>query len=188
MANPAQRVVAPPDWLIQKICNWIANPTNNAHVREAMLSRGGWEVWLQLELLFAFRPLVIALNQHNTVDRERNQIWVNSPNDRVDFWFTWNGQDPNAGQYLHWGVELKCRTNAESHSVFNGRVLGDFDKCNQQPNVAAFGRTAMYAVAISSDVNDINDFNPFNYDSTFYTTVPHAALPPIYVIWRTVHH
>ena len=87
--------------LIQQMCDWIVNPINNAHVREPMPSRGGWEVWLQLELLFASRPPVIALKPLNTVDRERSQIWVNSPNDRVDFWFTWNGQDPNQAQYLH---------------------------------------------------------------------------------------
>ncbi len=187
MANPAQYVGAPQDWLVQNICNWIAHVDNNAHVREAMRTRGGWEVWLQLELFFAFRREVATLNALNTVNREVPQIWPHSLADRVDFWFTWNGQDPNHGQYLRWGMELKCRTNIESHNDFNGKVLGDFLKCDQQPRDGHL-RRAMYTVAISSDPNDINGFNPFNAGNTFYTTVQDALLPDLYVIWRIVLH
>ena len=185
MANPAHHDPAPQDWLIKEICTWIAIDINNSHVHEAMRSRGWWEVWAQLELLFALRPGVAGIGE---VDREVGGIWPNSPNDRVDFWFKWNAQDPNQQQNLCWGVELKCRTNAEQHSVFNGRVIGDFTKCNQQPDLATHGRTAMYAVAISSDATDINDFNPYTWENTYYTTVSSSISSPIYVIWRIVQH
>ena len=186
MANPAQYVAVPQDWLMHGICTWMVDVTNHAHVHEAMLTRGGWEVWAQLELFFAFRSAV-----GNAVDREVNHVWPNSPNDRVDFWFWWNLPDPNQQQNPRWGVELKCRTHAEQHAAFNGRVLGDFDKCNQQPDVATHGNTALYAVAISPDANDINGFDQFKWPNTFYTTVQPPVQPapaPIYVIWRIFQH
>lgn len=130
MASPANLVKAPQDWLIQQICNWIAHPINNAHIREAMSSRGGWEAWLQLELLFELRALVIAFDISNTVDRERSPIWPDSPKDRIDFWFTWNALDANQELRQHWRLELKRRSKAESHDSFNERVFGGIGKCN----------------------------------------------------------
>ncbi|KAI4209393.1 MAG: hypothetical protein LQ351_007683 [Letrouitia transgressa] len=128
MASPANLVKAPQDWLIQQICNWIAHPINNAHIREAMSSRGGWEAWLQLELLFELRALVIAFDISNTVDRERSPIWPDSPKDRIDFWFTWNALDANQELRQHWRLELKRRSKAESHDSFNERVFGGIGK------------------------------------------------------------
>ena len=180
ISNPARLDAAPQDWLIQHIRTWIAN--NGEHVHEAMLSRGGWEVWAQLELIFALRPQVGA---GDTVDRELDQIWPQSPKDRVDFWFSWSQQDPHQQPSPRWGVELKCRTQAESHDNFNKRLVeGDFTKCNQQPDVGNFGRTIMYAVAISPDPNDINDYDPSIWENTFYTTV--STPNPSYVTWRKV--
>ena len=40
----AQLVQDPTDWLIREVCEWIEVAHNNDHVREAMRSRGGWEV------------------------------------------------------------------------------------------------------------------------------------------------
>lgn len=185
MANPAEKVTLPQDWLINQICDWSAQGLNNAHVHEAMASRGGWEVWLQLELLFALR--VPVEQQNGTVTREMNGIWTYSPNNRVDLWFKKDAQYLNPGENQYCGLELKCRTNLENHDTFNKRIWNDFVKCEQQPD-QAFGHPAIYCVAISSQKEDINGFNPYNAANTFYTTVLPYSAKPIYVIWRKFQH
>ena len=179
MDTKAQLVQGPTDWLIGAVCKWIENDHNNGHVREAMRSSGGWEVWLQLELLFALRPQ--TENLQGKLERERTHIWEQNPIDRIDFWFTWNGQqDPNGELLQRWGLELKCRTNAESHDTFSVRLHGDINKCTQKPATA---QTALYVIAISHDREDIKDFNQWYAEHTYYTEVPLGGQSPIYVIW-----
>ena len=183
--NPAQCDQHPTDWLIKEVCKWINETDNNDHVREAMESSGGWEVWLQLELLFALRPGVVR-GFHGKLEREKTNIWEQSPKARIDFWFTWHEQhDPNDEKLQHWGLELKCRTKAEEHNEFNKRVYLDITKCTQKPEAA---RTALYVIAISHDPDDINGFNQANANNTYYTEVPRQHQKTIYVIWRKEIH
>lgn len=123
MANPAQQVPIPQDWLIRRICDWIAHANNNARVQEAMQFGGGWEGWLQVELLLALRPQVIAHDGLNAVQREVRRIWPQLRDSRIDFWFSWSGQDPDQIENTGWGLELKCRTNAEDHEASPASVL-----------------------------------------------------------------
>jgi hypothetical protein len=180
------------DWFITNLCTWIGN--NYLHVREAMDTQGGWEVWAQLELFFAFRQVQAAAN--NTVAREVGAIWPNQ-GDRVDFWFTWNGAadgngaaNGNGNARRNWGVELKCRGRNGGHAKFLTDVLGDFQKCNQQVN-RPLGQTVMYAVAISYDTADWAGYDPNIWPNTFRTTIQPpggGGLQNTYVIWRTFQH
>lgn len=178
----AQLVQNPQDWLINGFRNWVN--ANYGHVQEAGQTRGGWEVWAQLELYFALNPFV-----PNPVQREQNNIWAQSPNSKVDFWLTWNGNDANNQPFGHWGIEIKCRTASESHASFLMRFLGDFDKCNQEPAVQ-HNPCAMYAVGISSDLADTTGYTSWGHlGETDYTIIqnPQGA-GTIYMIWRRFEH
>lgn len=209
MADDAQyvEVGAINDLLIEILCYWIER--NHLHVREAMKSHGGWEVWAQLELLFAWAEWAHSEYPNNIVNLEREKpgIWPHSQEDKVDFWFTWKEVgDNNNQQYMYWGVELKCRSAAAKHPGFLNNVLGDFQKCNQlvvQPENQPKGQIIMYAIAITYDVHDRNGYNPDIWPNTFYTKLepPGGEVPlegevppeeqdlkPTYVIWRQFRH
>ena len=184
MADDALQDQDPQDWPIWCFRQWILH--NYTHVVEAMHTQGGWEVWAQLELYFAMRNFI---GGNNALAREKNQIWVHSPNDRVDFWFTWGAGDGNGQPYDHWGIELKCRTAAETHANFRGRVLGDFDKCNKTP---AARPTVLYVVGISYDPYDYTGYggNWAFQGHTWYSIVsdPAGQLSDMYLVWRRFEH
>ena len=56
IANQATYDQFPTNQFIRATCIWI--PNKEGHVREVMRSRKGWEVWAELELLFALRQAV----------------------------------------------------------------------------------------------------------------------------------
>ena len=178
----AQLIQNPQDWLVAGFRNWIN--ANYLHVQEAMRTRGGWEVWAQLELYFAMGPFV-----GGGIEREQDHIWPQSPNDRIDFWLTWNGNDGNNKPFGHWGVEIKCRTALEGHERFLMRFLGDFDKCNQQP-AAQHNPCAMYAIGISSDLADCSGYGAWGHlGQTNYTVIPNPnGAGNMYMIWRRFEH
>ncbi|MCJ1287423.1 hypothetical protein MMC26_006773 [Xylographa opegraphella] len=171
----ATDVSNPNDPLITAISNWIA--AKYSCVQEAKKSRGGWEVWAQLELLFLLGP---GFGQQHTLVREQDGIWPGAPGQRIDFWFTFPGQP-----IVNWGVELKCRSTRETHNNFLNRFLLDFQKCMQvlPQNTTA----AMYAIGITNDPADWGDYA--QWPNTYRHTIPGPsknAGSPIFLIWRRV--
>lgn len=185
---PPQSVVVTTDPLIAEIVAWMR--PHYYHIQEAKKSQGGWEVWAQLELLFALGPSAQQMHAGVTLLREEPQIWINNngnnfTNEIIDFWKTFPNPN-NPGTMMHWGIELKCRTARETNQTFRNRVLADFTKVSQ---VRGNNRNpaVMYAVAMTDNQADLNDYGVWN--NVYYTTIRAPVQPnagPIYLIWMRI--
>ena len=144
-------------------------------------------MWAQIELYLAMKR---ALKGKGALKREETGIWPHSMDDRVDFWFDWgDAANPNKSPYRHWGIELKCRTVAQTHDKFMQKMFEDFDKCNKTPTETP---TLLYAVGISPDPYDCTGYpEKWGLQGTpCYSKISNPAkkLPDIYLVWRRLEH
>lgn len=197
--SSAHHAVPPRDSLIEQVCGWISH--NDTRVRAAMEAPGGWEGWAQVELYLWLKEKFhgIQPNGNHTLEREVGKVWPHSSANRVDFWFTWDGQDANTalgghatqGSIPYWGVELKCHTSKEDEAKFRDRVEMDFTKCNQLPKITEGKHVALYAIAIGFK-EDAEGFDKEKWPGTHEVVpLPLSATGlnrPIYVIWNKFSH
>ena len=133
------------NWLGFRIHNAL-EPHVNKIVSNAQNGVGGWEAWVQFELMYALTRLCDEVNAANSTglhgvvgfDLMREEL-LRTTTQRLDLMIQVETNDPepdylpeDSGLWKQsvelYAVELKCKNTKESDSSFVGRIKNDIDK------------------------------------------------------------
>lgn len=106
---------------------------HDAQMKQLGLSKGGWEGWMQQEVVFA----LYNSGNYGPIAREI-PIYTNAPRQKVDVLAGWNGRLEANEARGTLGIELKCQGVYEPRANFVGRVRDDRAKVGSAVTLGGF--------------------------------------------------